>query len=135
VRVAKLDESLAGLTGQAADQPIYAQSVPNGERRRIYVAGKRAIATGIPGASGTSGPEARPERAALEPVVANAACKLATELDLRFAAIDLVSTDDEQHYCLEVNEFPIYNHCTEEVQAEITSAMVEDLSATEEVAA
>jgi len=130
VSSSQVEDAINAYVGANDALPVWLQGLPSGEHSRIFVAGDTAVWSDCL----APGDKPRPVQRTASTIKSQAK-SLVAELGLVFASVDVICADDGPVYCLDVNEFPIYNDCTDPIQREITSALVNALTSPAEVAA
>lgn len=98
------------------------QSVPEGQRVIVYVAGREVAATVIQ-ANGSSAGDCELPFLPMEEGLA-----LARALGLEFAECHFIVTSERQLYCLDITGAPNYWRCPQHIQHEIVGRLVRHLS-------
>lgn len=135
VRATGVNAAVEELSAGHPIAPLYAQPIPRGEFVQIFLVGDRAFGvTGPPsGTRGNCGDQG--SKRFLHRETVDKARALTNHWGLEFAQISVVETPNEGAYCLDMIEFPIYNHCEPNVQAGITSELASLLESRAEVPA
>ena len=133
--VKRVDEaSLAGLP-RIRFCPVQFQECVTGTNIRVHVVGRQAIATRIlSDAVDYRYASQEGKSTALEPCqlpddIAEKCIRLAHSLQLPFAGIDLMATDDGRTVCFEVNPSPGYSYYEQHTGQRISHALADYLAA------
>jgi glutathione synthase/RimK-type ligase-like ATP-grasp enzyme len=113
------------------DGPAHLQAFVPGRNIRVHTVGERVFATGINCEAvdyryaHLDGEGARLEPTRLPPHIEAACLRLAEDLDLLFAGIDLKETPDGEFFCFEVNPCPGFLYYERQTGQPISAALAE----------
>jgi hypothetical protein len=115
---------IARIKAASARHPISLQRLPEGEWVRVFVVGDQAFAAAVRSENDGGESGGTIESAAISDAVASRCRRLARDMELEFAQIDLLKAEGAD-YCIGIGAFPLIEPCEEALQTAIVEALGE----------